>query len=128
MPNLGDRGKARAERQVVETLELLARDQATRVRQILAETLRDMTEAPPAVIRPVFSCWRSVKLMPKPTWKRLSPRGRLPWAKATCRMLYRKSRPLVIEPSGILSGPSSPIKRARLRPILTGYIVLIGLK
>ena len=51
LPHLGGRGKARAERQVVETLELLARDQATRVRQILAETLRDMTEAPPAVIR-----------------------------------------------------------------------------
>ncbi len=51
LPHLGGRVQAQAERHVVETLELLARDQAIRVRQILAEALRDLTEAPPAVIR-----------------------------------------------------------------------------
>ncbi len=51
LPYLGGRGKAQAERHVLETLELLARDQAIRVRRILAETLRDLTGAPPAVIR-----------------------------------------------------------------------------
>ncbi len=51
LPHLGGQGQAQAERHVVETLELLARDQAIRVRQILAEALRDLTEAPPAVIR-----------------------------------------------------------------------------
>ncbi|PKU26209.1 DUF2336 domain-containing protein [Telmatospirillum siberiense] len=34
-----------------ETLQLLARDQITRVRQILAEALKDVADAPPAVIR-----------------------------------------------------------------------------
>ncbi len=36
---------------VIETLELLARDQATKVRQILSETLRDVADAPYAVIQ-----------------------------------------------------------------------------
>ncbi|MBC8269844.1 MAG: DUF2336 domain-containing protein [Rhodospirillaceae bacterium] len=34
-----------------EALEILARDQMTRVRQILAETLKDVADAPPEVIR-----------------------------------------------------------------------------
>jgi uncharacterized protein (DUF2336 family) len=34
-----------------ETLQLLARDQITRVRQILAEALKDIADAPPSVIR-----------------------------------------------------------------------------
>ncbi|MGF1631559.1 MAG: DUF2336 domain-containing protein [Kiloniellaceae bacterium] len=41
----------KAQRFVEETLELLARDQATRVRQILAETLKSLTGAPPQVIQ-----------------------------------------------------------------------------
>lgn len=52
----------------VETLEILARDQVIRVRQIMAETLKDVTNAPPSVINqlardaeivvaePVLSC------------------------------------------------------------------------
>jgi len=34
-----------------DALEMLARDQVTRVRQIIAETLKDMADAPPEVIR-----------------------------------------------------------------------------
>ena len=41
----------KAQRFVVETLEVLARDQATRVRQILAETLKSVADAPPQVIQ-----------------------------------------------------------------------------
>ncbi|MPZ10835.1 MAG: DUF2336 domain-containing protein [Kiloniellaceae bacterium] len=40
-----------AQRFVEETLELLARDQATRVRQILAEALKSVAGAPPQVIQ-----------------------------------------------------------------------------
>ncbi len=36
---------------LTEALEILARDQITRVRQILSEALKDMTDAPPEVIR-----------------------------------------------------------------------------
>ena len=47
-----DRGaQEKAQRIVEETLELLARDQATRVRQILAEALKSVAGAPPQVIR-----------------------------------------------------------------------------
>ncbi|MGD1879994.1 MAG: DUF2336 domain-containing protein [Kiloniellaceae bacterium] len=41
----------KAQRIVEETLELLARDQATRVRQILAEALKSVAGAPPQVIQ-----------------------------------------------------------------------------
>jgi len=41
----------KAQRYVEETLELLARDQATRVRQILAEALKSVAGAPPQVIQ-----------------------------------------------------------------------------
>ncbi len=41
----------KAQRFVVETLEVLAKDQATRVRQILAETLKAVADAPPQVIQ-----------------------------------------------------------------------------
>ena len=34
-----------------EALEILARDQVTRVRQILSEALKDVANAPPEVIR-----------------------------------------------------------------------------
>lgn len=36
--------------ETMETLEMLVRDQATRVRQILAETLKDVANAPPEII------------------------------------------------------------------------------
>jgi uncharacterized protein (DUF2336 family) len=41
----------KAQRIVEQTLELLARDQATRVRQILAEALKSVADAPPQVIQ-----------------------------------------------------------------------------
>ena len=47
----GRGAQEKAQRFVEETLELLARDQATRVRQILAETLKSLTGAPPQVIQ-----------------------------------------------------------------------------
>lgn len=50
-PRLSVADQEETQRYVVETLELLARDQATRVRCILAEALRDLAEAPPAVIQ-----------------------------------------------------------------------------
>lgn len=48
---LDDDDREKAERYVVETLEMLARDQAVRVRRVLAETLRDLAQAPPTVIQ-----------------------------------------------------------------------------
>lgn len=45
------RGAREKAQRVEETLELLARDQATRVRQILAETLKSLAGAPPQVIQ-----------------------------------------------------------------------------
>ena len=41
----------KAQRFVEQTLEVLARDQATRVRQILAEALKSVADAPPQVIQ-----------------------------------------------------------------------------
>ena len=38
-------------RTTIESLEILARDQVTRVRQILSDTLKDVANAPPEVIR-----------------------------------------------------------------------------
>jgi uncharacterized protein (DUF2336 family) len=51
MPQLGEQDQEQAQRYVVETLELLARDHATRVRQVLADALRDLIDAPPSVIQ-----------------------------------------------------------------------------
>jgi len=47
----GRGAQEKAQRLVVETLELLARDQATQVRQILAEALKSVAGAPPQVIQ-----------------------------------------------------------------------------
>jgi uncharacterized protein (DUF2336 family) len=47
----GRGAQEKAQRFVEQTLELLARDQATRVRQILAEALKSVADAPPQVIR-----------------------------------------------------------------------------
>ncbi|MEQ8355764.1 MAG: DUF2336 domain-containing protein [Kiloniellaceae bacterium] len=47
----GHGAQAKAQRIVEETLEVLARDQATRVRQILAEALKSVADAPPQVIQ-----------------------------------------------------------------------------
>lgn len=47
----GRGAQEKAQRFVEQTLELLARDQATRVRRILAEALKSVAGAPPQVIR-----------------------------------------------------------------------------
>ncbi len=51
LPELNDRSQKEAQNFVVDTLEILARDQTIRVRRVLAETLKDMAVAPPSVIR-----------------------------------------------------------------------------
>lgn len=48
---LSSQDREKAQRYVEETLELLARDQATRVRLIVAEALKDVAHAPPEIIR-----------------------------------------------------------------------------
>ena len=50
-PRLSAEAQEETKRFVEETLEILARDQVARVRQILAEALHDLAEAPPSVIR-----------------------------------------------------------------------------
>lgn len=50
-PGLSAEEQDRLRRMTYQTLELLARDQVTRVRQILSEALQDFTQAPPEVIR-----------------------------------------------------------------------------
>jgi len=51
MPDLDDEQLRQAHQHVVEVLEVLAQDQATRVRQILSDTLKDLASAPPGVIQ-----------------------------------------------------------------------------
>ncbi len=50
-PGLTDQEQDRVRRMIDEALEILARDQITRVRQILSETLKDVAHAPPEVIK-----------------------------------------------------------------------------
>jgi len=50
-PGLSANEVDKLRRMTYEALEILARDQATKVRQIVAETLKDMADAPPEVIR-----------------------------------------------------------------------------
>lgn len=50
-PGLTAEEQDRLRRTTYEALQLLARDQVTRVRQILAEALKDVANAPPEVIR-----------------------------------------------------------------------------
>jgi uncharacterized protein (DUF2336 family) len=51
VPGLDRDAEDKVARMTFEVLETLARDQATRVRQILSETLKDVAQAPPAVIK-----------------------------------------------------------------------------
>ena len=51
MPDLDDKQLREAHQHVVEVLEVLAQDQAMRVRQILSDTLKDFASAPPGVIQ-----------------------------------------------------------------------------
>ena len=50
-PGLTDNEVDKIRRMTYEALEILARDQATKVRRIVAQTLKDMADAPPEVIR-----------------------------------------------------------------------------
>ena len=50
-PGLSPNDQDKLRRQTFEALETLARDQMTRVRQILADALKDVADAPPEVIR-----------------------------------------------------------------------------
>ncbi len=50
-PTLSSEEHSRLQKLAYEVLEILARDQVTRVRQIIAETLKDVANAPPHVIR-----------------------------------------------------------------------------
>jgi uncharacterized protein (DUF2336 family) len=51
MPDLDAKQLRQAHQHVVEVLEVLAQDQAMRVRQILSDTLKDLVQAPPSVIQ-----------------------------------------------------------------------------
>ncbi len=51
VPELDPSQQDRVYQATIETLEILARDEVTRVRQILAEALKDVAHAPAAVIR-----------------------------------------------------------------------------
>ena len=50
LPGAGSAELARARQRAIETLDILAQDQLKRVRQVLAETLKDRTDAPPSII------------------------------------------------------------------------------
>ncbi len=51
MPELDAGGQEQAQKYLIEVIEILAQDQAIRVRQIIAETLKDLASAPPQVIQ-----------------------------------------------------------------------------
>ena len=51
MPELDSAGQAQAREYLVEVIEILAQDQATRVRQVMADALKDLAGAPPEVIQ-----------------------------------------------------------------------------
>ena len=51
LPRAGEGAQKQAERHLIETLERLAVDQATRVRAILSEILNDQADAPQSVIK-----------------------------------------------------------------------------
>ncbi len=51
LPELDADAQAQAQQYLIEVIEILAQDQAMRVRQIMAETLKDVASAPPHVIQ-----------------------------------------------------------------------------
>ena len=51
LPGLSPVEMAQARRRIVEMIETLARDEAVHVRQVVADTLKEMADAPPEVIR-----------------------------------------------------------------------------
>jgi uncharacterized protein (DUF2336 family) len=50
-PGLSKEAHERLRKLTYEVLEILVRDQVTRVRQVIAETLKDVADAPPQIIR-----------------------------------------------------------------------------
>jgi uncharacterized protein (DUF2336 family) len=50
-PGLSKEAHERLRKLTAEVLEILVRDQVTRVRQVIAETLKDVADAPPQIIR-----------------------------------------------------------------------------
>lgn len=51
LPGLSPVEMAQARKRVVEMIEMLARDEAVHVRRVVAETLKDVADAPPEVMR-----------------------------------------------------------------------------
>ena len=51
LPELDAGGQEQAQKYLIEVIEILAQDQAVRIRQIIAETLKDVAAAPPHVIQ-----------------------------------------------------------------------------
>jgi len=51
LPELDASGQEQAQNILIEVIETLAQDQALRVRQIIADTLKDVTNVPPGVIQ-----------------------------------------------------------------------------
>jgi len=51
VPGLSDEAHERLRKMTYDVLEILVRDQVIRVRQVIAETLKDVADAPPAIIR-----------------------------------------------------------------------------
>lgn len=51
LPELDDEAQEKTQKYLFDVIAVLAQDQATRVRQIVAETLKDMVSAPPEVIQ-----------------------------------------------------------------------------
>lgn len=70
LPNLTADEQDQASRRALEIVEILARDQAVRVRQIVAETLKDVANAPTALIRQLA---RDVELVVAEPVLRCSP-------------------------------------------------------
>ena len=50
-PGLSQEAHERLKKMTYEVLEILVRDQVTRVRQVIAETLKDVADVPPEIIR-----------------------------------------------------------------------------
>ncbi len=51
LPDLDPGGQEQARNYLIEVIEILAQDQVVRIRQIIAETLQDVVDAPPGVVQ-----------------------------------------------------------------------------
>lgn len=63
-PHLDDESRRKVRDQIVEVLEVLARDQAAQVRRVLAEALKDVAQAPPSVVRRLARDTEAVVALP----------------------------------------------------------------